>query len=255
LSNANDITVGFWDGTTYERDETPVNAVEVRPRRTTGSPRGPVGLFFGRLVNWPEMEVSRIAVATRPPAPTSATSLCIKTCDPELDLPAFFVFKEKKKPVPDIAKTVAFTEFSCTKATEFGPNSLVARLIRGEVDTPNVCDQCITTNNAAPAQIMRILKDEYDKQKDANGNWSVIVPILNALDSTFCPNCTKVPNPSYDACPTGEQPDEPFLVEKYAVIIINGVGMQPNPGINITDITCTDCPALELLGRRAKLVR
>jgi hypothetical protein len=64
-----------------------------------------------------------------------------------------------------------------------------------------------------------------------------------------------VPKPGLDACPTGEQPDEPFLVERYAVILVNGIGLQPNPGMNIVDIQCTDCPALELLGRRAKLVR
>jgi hypothetical protein len=99
LSGGNDITVGLWDGTEYTRDAQPVNAVEVRPRRTEGSPGGPVGLFFGRLVDWPEMEVSRVAVATRPPAPTSATSLCIEACDPGV-VPAggaFFAFKEKKR--------------------------------------------------------------------------------------------------------------------------------------------------------------
>jgi hypothetical protein len=63
LSEDNDITVGYWDGTEYHPGQQPVNALHVRPRRTEDSPGGKVALFFGRLVGWPEMEVSRLATA------------------------------------------------------------------------------------------------------------------------------------------------------------------------------------------------
>jgi Flp pilus assembly protein TadG len=72
LSSSNDITVGFWDGKsgTYTAGMTPVNAIEVRPRRTAGSPGGPVSVFWGgamRLIasDWTHMSAASEAIAYR----------------------------------------------------------------------------------------------------------------------------------------------------------------------------------------------
>lgn len=80
LSAGNDITVGYWDDTThtYTPNQTPVNAVQVRPRRTNASSPfgaspasggGPVTTFFGTIVGLSEVNVSTTAIAARFAAP------------------------------------------------------------------------------------------------------------------------------------------------------------------------------------------
>jgi hypothetical protein len=255
LSGSNDITVGFWDGSSYERDETPVNAIEVRPRRTQGSPGGPVGLFFGKLVNWPEMEVSRIAVATRPPAPTAALAICIETCS--LSIPPggldLYLKEEGGTPPPPTDQTIAWTAFSPKQAPSIGRYGEVAQYIREELDMPDVCDGCITTNNGV-GEVIKELYDQYQLKKDADGRWKVIVPVVDE-NFAVCPGSV-----SGSACPPGDQGvNEPYYVISYAEISITDVrtpgGGPVNPGITIDEINCVPCPALEALGKRAKLVR
>lgn len=80
LSNTNDITVGHWDfaSRTYTGGTTPINAIQVRPRRTGGSPAGPVSVFFGQILryanigsNWSLMSADAEAIASKPPRATS----------------------------------------------------------------------------------------------------------------------------------------------------------------------------------------
>ncbi len=59
---------GHWDADTGFTRATgatylPINAVKVVARRTADSPEtgGPVSLFFGHIVDWPVMGVSRVA--------------------------------------------------------------------------------------------------------------------------------------------------------------------------------------------------
>jgi hypothetical protein len=245
------IQVGFWNGSGLEEGVTPVNSVKVRVGRTGGEA---VPLFFGRIVGRESMQVTRVAVAYRPPTPTTAMSLCIDTCD--LVIPAggqVMYFKEEQIPVDEFGVPknelgVAWTEFSSLKSTNFGPNSLIAQYIRGDSHPPNVCGECITTNNAGPTQIMKVLLDEYNEQKDAEGKWKVVVPVLNS-SASICGTT------GISACPPGVQPEEPYLVERYAVANITGVTFNPTPTIRIAEIACTDCPATELLGIRAVLVK
>jgi len=72
LSNANDITVGNLTGTTYNRGSTPVNAIEVIPKRMSGlsGNRGPVHLFIGQIFriigsDWSLMSAQASAVGAR----------------------------------------------------------------------------------------------------------------------------------------------------------------------------------------------
>lgn len=68
LSAGNDITVGHWSGTSYTPDAEPVNAVQVRPRRTTDSPPvggGAITTFFGRIFGIDTVNISVQAIALR----------------------------------------------------------------------------------------------------------------------------------------------------------------------------------------------
>lgn len=69
LSSTNDITVGNWNGTSYTPNAEPVNAVQVRPRRTTDSPPaggGAITTFFGRIFGIDSVNISNVqAIALR----------------------------------------------------------------------------------------------------------------------------------------------------------------------------------------------
>lgn len=248
---ANVVTVGLWNGTAYVQGVTPVNAVYVWATKT-------VGIFFGRVFGFARLTATAEAVAMRPPAPTTALSVCIKTC--VINTPTELFFKEQQQPVPDPESTVAWSELSCSKATDLGPNSTIAKLIKGEVPTPNVCGKCIMSNNSHGTVLLKILEDEYNKRKNpVTGLWQVIVPVLNKVPSADAcqgSDCKKPPDPTLSACPPGDQTEEPFLVERYAVMNISAVFSPPGkPRISVHSMGCVNCPATELLGRSTVLVR
>jgi hypothetical protein len=295
-----------------------VNAVKVVARRTESSPGGRVGLIFGGLVGWPLMNVSQVAIAALPPRPSSAMSICIRTCQltvPEGGLVFFFADAELKEVAKQVADqfcaplsggakatcvgevtdkivgknpydppyegkgeyVLAFTEFSCEKPTNFGPDSLIAKFIRGELIAPNVCSECIRTNKAQPGQIMAVLKETFARRAE-NGIWRVIAPVADeAPPGYLCPNCNAFASTS-DACPTEQQgsPQEPYLVVQYAELFISAITSQnevvpdfsfifngvsynitglKGPAIRLEDIRCVDCPAEELQGEKAQLVK
>jgi Flp pilus assembly protein TadG len=64
-SNTNDITVGNWNGTQYKPNTTPVNTIEVIPKRMSGlsGNRGPVHLFIGQVFNMSFMSAKASAIA------------------------------------------------------------------------------------------------------------------------------------------------------------------------------------------------
>ncbi|MBI5102913.1 MAG: pilus assembly protein [Nitrospirae bacterium] len=81
LSDANDILVGNWNGTDFLETRKPVNAVQVRARRTANSPGGPVVLLFGNMVGWVNMSPVRNATASRVPPPLGPFPICLPSCD------------------------------------------------------------------------------------------------------------------------------------------------------------------------------
>jgi hypothetical protein len=137
---------------------------------------------------------------------------------------------------------VAWTEFSSTsRATEFGPDSSIAKLIRGELPYRPICNETIYTQEASSGQIMRVLKDEFDRQNALSGGngWEVIVPVLD----------TCLFGPDY-------QPTESYPVTAYAIVRITDVDRKStDPSVTIDSMQCIACPALNLLGKNANLVR
>jgi Flp pilus assembly protein TadG len=76
LDNSNDITVGNWNSSLtpqYDETRTPINAIKVRARRTTGSTMGQVNLFFSKVLSvvgydWSRMSTAAEAIAALVPA-------------------------------------------------------------------------------------------------------------------------------------------------------------------------------------------
>jgi len=247
-----DIVFGFWNGTAFSEVSSPINAVKVSARRIKAR-ENPVGLFFGKTVGWPTMDVVQTAIAIRPPRPTTSLTLCIGVCSTSGIIDFYFNKNDNPAcptgPIPDyhpcLTNTTAWTEFSTIKSTEFGPDSNIAKYIKGELIAPNVCGKSINTNNATTGQIMKILSDELIEQKTASGlpYWDIIVPVFT---NAAC------------ARGAGYEPDSPFLVEKYARVRLYNAVEQPKPRITAEITGCVQCGTpeeFELMGTRASLVR
>lgn len=101
----NDITVGNWDPTTRVytttiTPSTPVNAVQVRARRTLNSPGGTVALLFGKLVpGLTDMGVKREAIAIKGPPFIGAFPICLPSCTRDTPLDGQWDY-DKNEPEP-----------------------------------------------------------------------------------------------------------------------------------------------------------
>ncbi|MDD2335380.1 MAG: pilus assembly protein TadG-related protein [Geobacteraceae bacterium] len=259
-NTAGDIVVGYWDGTNFHETipaGTVINAIKIITRRSGETGTGvaasdKIKVFFGKVLNIEFMRANASAIAWRPIRPTVPISLCINSCS--LSTPTTFFFKQDKKdntnpppsepPPPE--RTVGWTEFSFTSQAEnLGPKSLTAQYIRGEAIPPDVCKKYIYTNNGV-GEIVKEFKDEFNKQVKTTGlpYWEVIVPILDAVKD----------HTELTACPPGDQP-LPYQVSHYAIIRITKVMTNPDPGFEVSVLSCIPCDQNSALGKRPYLVK
>lgn len=265
LSDDNDITVGNWNGTVYSPGGTPVNAIQVRARRTAESPGGPVDIFLGRVIGWREMSASAIAIAARPPRVNISVAICVRTCSELVIDPggSLLYWSPYPKEINPGYQGIAWTVFSETSQST--PSKELIEFFCGK--EKDACGLSVYSDNGYKDSVARQFRcafknpsyDRENKTFDGSGNvtsWTVIVPV-------------------FDECPPGAQP-KPYKVIKYARIRIVEVyasggggtnecacgafdappshGNNPN-AIKIDRIECVDCPALEFLGNRAVLVK
>jgi Flp pilus assembly protein TadG len=250
-TDEDDIVLGNWDASSssFNSTDIPVNAMLVKARRTSGSPGTGVVRFFGRIFNTAKQDISAQAIAAIPPRPTTSMSACLDMCATAGTSTTFF-FKEQDDTTPGKSMTLGWTDYTNEKAQEFGPNSPVAQLIRGEIHPPRICCLKASTNNAAGGQIMSVLKNEFDKKKNEAGYWEVIIPVFGQ-DLAACPGQSETP-PS--GCPPGDQP-YPLLVSRYAIAHITAVIANPTPSVTMTIVKCVPCPATEIEGNVPSLVK
>jgi len=280
LSDNNDITVGYWNGTTYSRNSTPVNAIEVRPQRAGGltGNRGPVSLFIGKVFGWNIMNARASAIAARPPRTNLSVSICSRTCNeisptPSPTNPTTLYWSPYPSEVDPGTNGIAWTILSET--TQSTPTDELIKFFCGT--SGDACSLTVYASNgydnAAARQFRCAFKNplydsDYktcadgtcDSATDTVTSWTVLVPVFDATT-----------NP--DACPPGNQP-RPYQVTQYAEITISevwasggggtnrcacgdydaSVGGGPN-AIQITGVQCHACPATNILGRKAVLVK
>ncbi|MDA8433689.1 MAG: pilus assembly protein TadG-related protein [Nitrospiraceae bacterium] len=275
LGNNNDITVGNWNSQThiYTPDATPVNAIEVRPRRSGSAPGGPVGLLFGgRLINWPSMNIVRRAVAARPARATAPISVCFRSCTLDLTTPKLLYWAPYPSEIDPGTQGIAWTIFSPTSQST-PTNEIIPFFCGKDVDA---CGLTIYTSNgndnSAARQFRCAFKNPlYDSEhKTCNGGG----PCTSVSDSVDVWNVI-VPYLSESSCPPGSQP-LPYPVIGFAELGVTEVyaaggggtskcacgaydaappgGPTPN-AIIIKSIRCIDCPASEFLGHSAFLVK
>jgi len=286
LSDANDITVGNWNPTRpindrYHRGETPINAIEVRPRRTTNSPGGPVDFIFKNIISsMTNMGVTRVAIAARPESPTTGLAMCVDACPedhPPLDLSQPFLFSVPSNS-PANPYGLAWTELntdsniegqSCLKNTskcdsgfEDGCTTNDAMMVASYIWQKRIpqtkCFSIRWSNGQKTARFdlycaFQSMTFDALNKTDTSGNtppkvgsvdkWKIIVPIINP-------------------CPSGAQPGGgPYPIERYAEIVIDDVTDkfgQPAPpveGIKISSIRCVPCGDWTIMGKVPVLVQ
>jgi hypothetical protein len=208
LSNSNDISVGYWDGTTYHRGVTPVNALEVVTKRVGGllGGRGHISLFLGKIFNffdsdWSFMSAKARAIAAKPPRASNYITLCTEACtgciyDPnnptappcqlspwrELDI------KNCDPNTGECPTAIAWTSLlnQITSTTQLNP------LICTDTPYVNICGhQIYTTGGEVTDAIRNLEANMYDPAIDAEnkvivGNvvqsWTITVPVTQ-----YCP--------------------------------------------------------------------
>jgi hypothetical protein len=130
-------------------------------------------------------------------------------------------------------------------STNSGPDSDIAKLIRGEATPPDVCGKYIASNNAGSQQIMKVFEDEFILQSTGKGYWDTVITVVNE-DKNGVPG----------GCPPGASSKDPHKVVGYAYIRITNVDKNPNPGMTVNMIDYVACSELETkLGMKAKLYK
>jgi hypothetical protein len=285
FSESNDITVGNWDGTTYHRGLIPINAIEVRARRTDDSSDSPirqVSLFFGRVFGWDKMSASAVAIAGRGNRAALPITMCIKICGPtdgatvNFDPPKLFYWSPYPSELnPDGSQGIAWTSFSDTSQSSNKP-LINSTFCGNKVD---VCGKAIYSTNSTDNSLARQFRcafknpdyDSLNKTCSDNIN-SICGPAAGRNVSSWT---ATVPIFDEAGCPPGAQP-LPYNVVKYAKVRIievyadggggnsdcacqaydapNIPGSNPN-AIIIDQVSCVACNDTSRLGNVPKLLR
>lgn len=101
LTTSNDVTVGFWNISThtYSPGATPVNAMQVRTRRTAESDTvgiGKLGNFLGIISGVQKFDYTPDAVAALPARANASFALCTEACESRCSFPNVCPIPERK---------------------------------------------------------------------------------------------------------------------------------------------------------------
>lgn len=249
LGADNDITVGHWNDAfkTYSANKTPVNAMQVRARRTEESPGLAVNLFIGRVFGRDKMGVSADAIAALPLRANSFISFCSDTCtgmssDPQNPTIVNRIYD--RNPTTPGVNSFAWTSLlvSISSANAISP------MVCNESPNEPVCGKDIWTTQGQVTDLFKDMEsvfndpnhDRENKTFDVSGTkvieWRIIVPVTQT-------------------CNPGNQP-KPMRVTHYAFIWVQSVcdtgggqACRPyrsnpcsNPGrIVVSKIACVAC--------------
>lgn len=188
-NDVNDIAVGYWNGTTFTPGSTPVNAIQVRPRRTVGSPGGRIGIFFAKVIGFDTLPAAAVATAALPLRASVFMAFCIKSCSGCASVPCTYPSGRQYETGP--GEPYDF-KFAWTTLLE-NPTSANALENLMCTNTPfvDVCNKYIYATMGGPTSSLRDMESAfYDTNLDAANKdfavvdgqqivtgWEVIVPI------------------------------------------------------------------------------
>jgi Putative Flp pilus-assembly TadE/G-like len=242
LTAENDLTIGFWNISThtYTPGGTPVNAMQVRTRRTAESETvglGSVGSIFAVSSGIQKFNYTPEAIAAFPARANANFALCVDACEGGCTYPNICQVPERKMmSAPGQAVSAkdryAFTSlmYQATSTTR------LSDLICMEMPAQEVCGNQIYTILDTDNNALRDLESmmynpnvdksnkEYDKATGKLLGWWVIAPVTD--------------------CPPAKQGDafERHTVSRYALLRISRICVSGATGCKQND-TSFDAPA------------
>ena len=270
LTTGNDVTVGFWNVSThsYTPGGTPVNAMQVRTRRTAESESvglGSVGSILATISGIQKFNYTPDAIAAFPARANANFAICVDACDSSCTYPAMCSIPERKMvrdPVESGKDSPPKDRYAYTSLL-YQPTSTTnfSDMICMEMPAQDVCGKQVYTSRNADDNALRDIESmmynpgldtankEYDKTTGKLLGWWVIAPVT--------------------ACPSAQQENafERHTVIKYALIriskiCVNGAtGCKQNGtsfdapssicgedyGLYIDRISCINCGSPEML--------
>jgi hypothetical protein len=197
FSADNDVTVGFWNlsSHSYSAGATPVNAMQVRTRRTAESSSvgmGSLGSFLAKITGTDSFGFTPVATAAIAPGTRSNISICAGACDPSCSYPEICSIKERRMtsapwdPARDASAKDRFLYTSLSHPVTI--TNTMSDLVCQENPPQEVCGRQIYTAAGSSDRILRDIQavmydpklDRSNKEYDKSGKllgWWVIVPM------------------------------------------------------------------------------
>jgi Flp pilus assembly protein TadG len=199
LTGENDVTVGFWNmsSRSYTPGATPVNAMQVRTRRTAESSSvgmGALGSFMAKITGTESFGITPVATAAIPVGTRSSIAICSAACDASCNFPEICTIKERKMshaPWDPRTQPPATDRYLYTSLLHpVTITNTMSDLVCQELPPREVCGKQIYTASGGSDEILRDIKammydpkmDRSNKEYDKSGKllgWWVIVPVLD----------------------------------------------------------------------------
>jgi len=195
LTGDNDVTVGFWNmsSRSYTPGGTPVNAVQVRTRRTAESSSvgmGALGSFLAKITGTESFDFTPVATAAIPAGTRSNIAICAGACDASCSYPEVCSIKERRM---SRTPSDSYANDRYLYTSLLHPVSItntMSDLVCQETPSQEVCGKPIYTAAATGDEILRDIKavmydpkqDRSNKEYDKDGKllgWWVMVPVID----------------------------------------------------------------------------
>jgi putative Tad-like protein involved in Flp pilus assembly len=273
LTTGNDVTVGFWNISTrtYTPGATPVNAMQVRTRRTAESEAtgiGKVGNFLGILSGVQKFDYTPDAVAALPARANASFALCTEACDSRCSYPDVCPISERKmSSAPLTADKGALTGESLASTYllyRLNTTVNITDLICAGTPSREICKKEILTafdpQDDALADMESMMYNpnvdaankEYDKVSGKLLGWWVIAPVTDCLKagqesrrlvtryalvriSRICaPGATgcQQNNTSFDSPASVCGSDKGLYIDRISCVSCNSKALLSFPGLN-----------------------
>ena len=199
LTEDNDVTVGFWNMSShsYTPGGTPVNAVQVRTRRTAESSSvgmGALGSFMAKITGTESFGLTPVAIAAISGGTSSNIAICADACDASCSYPQICTIKERKMsraswdPRKDESANDRYLYTSLLHPVSI--TNTMPDMVCQETSPQEVCGRPIYTAAGTSDDILRDIKammydpkvDSSNKEYDKSGKlvgWWVMVPVTN----------------------------------------------------------------------------
>jgi Flp pilus assembly protein TadG len=199
LTGDNDITVGFWNisSRSYTPGAKPVNAMQVRTRRTAESSSvgmGRLGSFLAKITGTESFGLTPVAIAAIPAGTRSNIAFCADICEPTCTFPEVCTIKERRMSrAPWDARSDPPAKDRYLYTSLLHPVSVtnsISDLVCQEMPQQEVCGRPIYTAAGINDAVLRDIKammydpkvDRSNKEYDSSGKllgWWVVAPVAD----------------------------------------------------------------------------